>query len=644
MIKLIHKYNKVVTYVFLFVAICFMFSGLGLDMLQGGADGNDYAIKVNDQRVSPQEFARTRDNLTERYRQMFGNNFEAMAKSFNLNITQQAVDSIIDSTLLEQEAARWRFAGSEEAVNEFILTKVFAGREVSQDAIRAMLQNAGMNYKQFSAEIKREASRDAFTNILRDVSFVGDREIEAEYISQETAYSLLTAHVRNEDLISKVPNPSDTELRKLYDSTATTYEIPARVSYEYLVFSPKDFEKEVPVLPQDVEFYYTENSAQFKTPEQARIRSITLLYPKQSDPSAMAAIKAKAKDVHTEALSGKPFIELVQKYSDDLPTKLAGGEKGWIQKGSRDKSFDKAVFSTPAGNVAEIIETDYGFEIVKVEERKEPGQKPFSEVKASIESQIRTREAPSYAAAKAQELVALTKKGAISISEAASSLKLPAPKAATLSQQGQDPDPLLKGLTQKALQIPASDRLIATTVDMGDTTIAIQIKELKEPTIEPFEAVKDKVVQAYKRDEAVKLAERTAKELLAAVSQDPTTLSTAANAKSLKVTGPFDISRANPSNNAVPGLPQDLSADAFASTGAPRALGKTYRSSDGYIVAVVAKVVRPDLKAASTAESIKKYKRNASDSSNNQTLRAVLALLKSRSEIDVDRSLMGADS
>jgi hypothetical protein len=58
----------------------------------------------------------------------------------------------------------------------------------------------------------------------------------------------------------------------------------------------------------------------------------------------------------------------------------------------------------------------------------------------------------------------------------------------------------------------------------------------------------------------------------------------------------------------------------------------------------VTKIVRPDLKSAAAAQIIKKYKQEAADSSNQRTVRTVLALLKSRSEIDVDRSLVGADS
>jgi len=428
---------------------------------------------------------------------MFGDNFEALAKSFNLNVTQQTVDSLVDSTLLNQEAERWGFAGSDEAVAKFIRTQIFAGREVSRESLRGVLQSAGMNYRQFSAQVKEDLARAAFINVVRDVSFIGQRDVESQFIAQETGHSVTTALIQTSVLRGRVPAPSDEALKNRYAATATNYELPAQVSYEYLEFNPKDFEKDVGVLAQDLEFYYTENLNKFKTPEQARVRSIVLLYPKESNPTAMAAVKERAKKAHEEATTGLPFVELVQKYSDDLPSKLAGGDKGWLERGKGEKLLDKAVFATQVGAVAELVETDYGFQIVKVEEKKEAGTRAFAEVKASIENEIRSREAPSYAAAKAQELVALTKKNSISLVQAAESLKLPAPKVATLAQQGQAQDPLIQGLTKRALQIPPSDRRIATTIDLGDKTVALRITEFKEPSIQPFEAVKDKVVEAY---------------------------------------------------------------------------------------------------------------------------------------------------
>jgi peptidyl-prolyl cis-trans isomerase D len=640
MIKLIHRYNKIITYVFLFVAICFMFSGVGLDVLHGGGGTEQYAIKVNDKEISPLEFERARENLTERYRRMFGDQFESIAKSFNLNVTQQTIDSIVDSNLLAQEAAEWGMAGSDDAVNRYLLTKVFAGKEISKDAIRGMLQNLGMNYRQFSSEVKQEVSREAFSNLLRDVSFVSERDVEAQYIRQETTFSLAAATVPVESFAKQVADPSDDALKKVYNETATNYEVPAQVSYEYLSFSAQDYAKDVQVSPQDVELYYTENPSKFKTPEQARIRSITLLYPKESDPKAMGDVKAKAKAVHEEAVSGKPFTELVQKYSDDLPTKLAGGVKGWVERGKGVKAFDKSVFAAQAGAVAELIESSTGYEIVLVEEKKEAGQKPFAEVKDEIERTIRTREAPAYAAAKAQEIVSEARKTSSSLSAVAAAKALPSPKIVAIGSQDIDSDPLLKGLTQKALQLPAADRLIATTVEIGDTTVALQVKEFKEPSIKPLSDVRESVLAAYRKNEGLQLAEKNAKELLEIVKNDPASFESVAKSRGLTVAGPFDISRANPSNPSFAQLSSEMSADAFSSLTAPRALGRPYKDDSGYLIVVVTKVTKPDPKAQAAKESLKKYRDEATQRQSQEAITSTVAMLKLRSNVDIDKALL----
>lgn len=640
MIKLIHRYNKIITYVFLFVAVCFMFSGVGLDVLHGGAGTERYAIKVNDKEISPLEFERARENLTERYRRMFGDQFESLAKSFNLNITQQTIDSIVDANLLAQEATEWGMAGSDDAVNRYLLTKVFAGQDISKEAIRGMLQNLGMNYRQFSSEVKQEVSREAFTNLLRDVSFVGERDVEAQYIRQETTFSLLAARVPLETFIKQVAEPSDEALQKVYNETATNYELPARVSYEYLTFAAQDYAKDVQVAPQDIELYYTENPSKFKTPEQARIRSITLLYPKENDPKAMADVKAKAKEAHEEALSGKPFVELVQRYSDDLPTKLAGGVKGWVERGKGSKAFDKAVFATQAGSVADLIESNTGYEIVLVEEKRDAGQRPFAEVREEIERTIRSREAPAYAAAKAQEIVSEARKTSTPLSAVAAAKGLPAPKTVTLGSQELDPEPLLEGLTKKALQLPAAERLIATTVELGDTTVALQVKEFKEPSIRPLAEVRDAVLAAYRRNEGLQLAEKQAKELLELVTKDPASLESTAQSRGVTVAGPFDISRANPSNPSFTQLSSEMSSEVFSSLTAPRALGRTFKDDGGYLVVTVTKVTRPDPKAQTAKESLKKYRDEATQRQSQEAIASTVAMLKLRSQVDIDQSLL----
>jgi len=641
MIRLVHRHSKIITYVFLFIAFCFMFSGVGIDILHGGQNAQqDYAVQVNDTRLSLAEVARTKENLAQQYRRMFGDNFEELAKSLNLDLNKQALDLLVDSTLLSQEASQWGFAGDEDAVKKYLVTKVFEGKEISEDAVRAFLQGIGMTYRQFSKKVQEEISRQALANVLRDISFVHESEVGNQFIKQETSYEIIAASSEVDSYLAKVPEPSDDELRKLYQSTAVNYEVPARVTYEYLTFQPSDFLNDVPVSAQDVEFFYSENQIRFKTPEQLKVRAIKLLYPKENDPSAMAAVKSKAQAVLEEARSGASFEDLVRKYSEDLPSKLAGGDRGWVSRGLGSKAFEQAVFKAPVGSIADLVEEDFGFEIVKVEDRREPGIKPLEQVRAEIEKTIRSQEAPSYAAAKAREVVELAKKEVTSVAEIAKRLHLPAPKSSVLAQQGDTPDPLLSELTRRAMTLPAEQRLVATVVDIGDTTVALQIREFKEPTTQTFEQARDKVLAAFKKEEARKLSEKAGQDLLQIAQGDPSKLDTEASVRGFKLSGPFTISRANPSTTVFSGLTQEMLTDIFLSKQAPRSLSKAYRSPTSITVAVVKKVEIPVISPTVKDATLDKY-RNEAGQQNAQDTRAItLALLKSRSTIDIDQRLL----
>lgn len=640
MIKLVHRHNKIITYVFLFMAVCFMLSGVGLDILHDGPTQRDYAIKVNDEKISPMEFERARENLTQRYRQMFGDNYEALAKSFNLDLTQQTVDNLVDSSLLTQEAASWGFSGNDDAVKKYIANRIFAGREVSSEAVRGMLQSLGLNGRQFSAQIKKELGREALVNTLRDVSFVSKSEIQSRYTRQETKYSVIAATLAQSDYLAKTTEPSEEDLKKLYEQTATQYDLPARVTYEYLVFQPSDYEKSVQVLPQDIELFYTENQARYQTPEQVRVRSIKLLYPKENDATKMASVKEKAKQAHEEALSGKPFVELVNKYSDDLPSKLSGGDRGWLPRGTSSKAFDQAVFKAAPGTIAELIDEEWGFEIARVEEKKESTPKPFDMVKDEIEKTLRAQEAPSYAAAKAREIVEQAKKASTSVAEVAKSMGLPSPKSSVLSQTGQDPDPLLKGLTQQALMIPASERLIATVVDLGESTVALQIRDFKEPTTPPFTDIREKVRQAWKKDQASKLLEAKAQELIAQASKDPANFATIAKTMNATMTNQFEISPATPTSPSLSTMSPEMREAIFSSRAAPRVLGKPYRAADGLVVGAVVKVTEPDAKPTVASEVLDKYRREAAEQSTQQAIASSITILKTRAKLDIASDLL----
>jgi len=121
MIRLIHKYNRSIAIVFLFVAVCFALSGVGIDVLHDGNRADRPAILVNERSFTEAEVARVVRNNESRYRKMYGDNFDQYAKMFGINVVQQSVDQMIDTELLNQEAAGMGFASDDEAVRRFIL-------------------------------------------------------------------------------------------------------------------------------------------------------------------------------------------------------------------------------------------------------------------------------------------------------------------------------------------------------------------------------------------------------------------------------------------------------------------------------------------------------------------------------------------
>jgi peptidyl-prolyl cis-trans isomerase D len=639
MIKLIHKYNKSIAIVFLFVAACFAISGVGIDILHDGGNVQRSAITVNDKRFSDREFQRAEANTEERYRKMFGDKYAEYRDMFGLNISQQTIDQLIDSTLLNQEASRLGFAGDDDTVRKYILEKIFAQTPYDEGRFRALLQTAGLTFKEFSSEIKNEASRDALVSLLRDAAYVSNKDVQARIIRQETSFNVVAAEIKTSDIAATVPAPSDELLRGYYNSHASSFEVPAKVSYGYIDLSPAAFEKDVPVTQQDVEVYYSEHQPEFTTPEQVRVSEITVLYPKSSDPKLMADTKVKAKTAHEEASTGQPFKDLVGKYSDDTPRKATGGDRGWIERGREAPQFEKVVFATAPGAIAELIETDSGFKIVKVEEKKASSLKPIDAVRAEIEGEIRKAEAPSYAAAKAQELLKIARRDGKSLLEVSGAFGYPVKESKGLSAEGTDPSPEISGLTAKVLQLPTSDRLALSLVESGDSSVLVQVKEFKDASIAPFDEVRAKVTELVKAQEAQKLAEQKAQAVLTAGQAAPANLAAEAQKLGVQVIGPAQLSRADSMVAALPDLTPQISSAIFSTKTAPSIVGRYFPTRNGFIVIAVTGITRPEASKAKTDKELEQYRSEAESEYSQRSLESALLLLKTSATIEVDPAL-----
>jgi peptidyl-prolyl cis-trans isomerase C len=157
------------------------------------------------------------------------------------------------------------------------------------------------------------------------------------------------------------------------------------LAFQYL---QKEVISKIKVTEKDAQAYYDKNPDLFKSPEQVKARHILIQVPKEATDEEKKKLKEKAAEVLTKVKAGEDFAKLAAESSDDPGTKSKGGELGLFSKGSMVPAFEQVAFSLKPGEVSELVETEFGFHVIKVDEKKEAVAEPFETIKEKVTKQV----------------------------------------------------------------------------------------------------------------------------------------------------------------------------------------------------------------------------------------------------------------
>jgi peptidyl-prolyl cis-trans isomerase C len=166
------------------------------------------------------------------------------------------------------------------------------------------------------------------------------------------------------------------------------------------------------VTDDDIKSYYTEHPSDFVTPEKVHVRHIVIAVtnvgpaPKTKeealDKIKKIAVELRSEDIASVQSTKDPavmarlriahFADAAKRYSED-PSAESGGDLGWITKGQTDADFETAAWSLKPGTMSGIIQSKFGYHLIFVEDRQEPGTEPFDSVKSSIREFLITQKA-----------------------------------------------------------------------------------------------------------------------------------------------------------------------------------------------------------------------------------------------------------
>jgi len=144
----------------------------------------------------------------------------------------------------------------------------------------------------------------------------------------------------------------------------------------------------IQVPEEDLKKYYESHKDEFKTPEMVRVRHILVKVDASASEKDKKAAKKKAESILKKIKSGEDFAKLAAEVSDDPGSKQKGGELGFFPRGRMVQPFEDAAFALKPGEVSGLVKTQYGYHIIKVEERKAAGIQSFDDAKESIDQKL----------------------------------------------------------------------------------------------------------------------------------------------------------------------------------------------------------------------------------------------------------------
>lgn len=580
MFEFFRKYNKIVMGV-LFVLIIPSFVLFGVDRYQGDQKGEKVA-RVDGHDITRPEWDMQHRNEVDRIRRQSPN---------------------IDPTLLDSDAARYATlermvrdrvlaaaaAKTNMTVSEERLTRLFA-----EDAGLASFRTAdgrfdrerfqmatGQTPEQYEAAVRGSMATQQVLLGVTGTAFATPAQAQPTLDAFFDRREVQIARFNPADFKSKV-TVSDADIEAYYKDHTAQFQAPEQASVEYLVLDMDAAKKNISVSDADLKSYYEQNSARFGTPEERRASHILITAPPSAPKAERDAARAKAEQLLAEVKKAPAtFGAVARKNSQDPGSAEKGGDLDFVSRGAMVKPFEDALFALKKGEISSIVETEFGYHIIKLDDIKPGVVQPFEQARAAIENEVRGQQATQEFAKAAEAFTDAVYQQPDSLQPAADKLKLTIQKASNVARTPAPgaTGPLASANFIKALFSPDTLERKHNTeaIEIGPNQLASgRIVQYAPARTVPLAEVKDKVRTQLVAEKAAALAKAEGEAKLAAWRS---------NAAGATLAAPVTVSRIDQQSQPQAIVEAALRADA---TQLPAFAGVDL-GADGYAVLRVVK-------------------------------------------------------
>ncbi|MEK8029608.1 SurA N-terminal domain-containing protein [Ideonella sp. DXS29W] len=496
----------------------------------------------------------------------------------------RTLDSLVRERVLRTAVVKENLLISNDRLERLFKTDPqFASIRMPDGRInRDFLSARGMTVEGFEQQLrddlaKRQVLEGVSSSVLPGQAAVGSA---ASALLEQREVQVQAFFARE---LEKTLNPTDAELEAYYKDHQSQFRSQEEARIEYVVLDLDALKKQVVLGEDDLKAYYKNNLQRYSTPEERHAAHILINAPESMAAAEREKAKAKAEALLAEARKNPAgFAELAKKNSDDKGSAANGGDLDFFGRGAMVKPFEDAAFSMKPGEISNLVESEFGYHIIKLLEARGGEAKPFEAVRQQIVDEQSKPKAQELYAASAEQFTNMVYEQSDSLQPVIDKLKLV--KAEATVQRNPKPGatgPLASPkLLEKVFSTDAvQNKRNTDAVETGtNQLVSARVIEHKPERVLPLAEVRERVLAAVKAQQASALAKKEGEARVAALKKSP---------EEAMSQPAIVVSRTDPKQQPRPVVEAVLRAD--ISKG-PAVLGVDL-GDQGYVVARVAKRV-----------------------------------------------------
>ncbi|WP_180129971.1 SurA N-terminal domain-containing protein [Rhodoferax sp. BLA1] len=489
---------------------------------------------------------------------------------------------------------------------------------------RQLAANQGLTPAGFENSVRQTISQQQVEAGIGRSGFVAVAPADVALNAFFEKREVQVASFLTKDYAARV-NPSDADLESFYQANQALFKSPEHAKVEYVVLDMESVKHGIKLAEADLRAYYEQNVARLSGVEERRASHILISAPKDAPAADRQKAQTQAQAL-LKAVRAAPdsFADVAKKNSQDTGSASKGGDLDFFARGAMVKPFEDAAFAMKKGEISDLVESDFGYHIIKLTDVKSPKPRSFEELRPSLENDLKTQQAQRKFAEFA-ELFTNT------VYEQSDSLK---PVAEKLGLEVKTVDHLLRQPATGATGVLASEKFLSAlfapdSVENKRNTEAVEtavnqmaagrVVAYSPVSTLAFSEVKPMVRTRVVESRAVELARQDGMEKLAVWKKEPDKAS---------LPGAVVVSRDQTQNLPTQLLTASLAAD---TSKLPAWVGVDL-GANGYAVARINKVLPHDVASQpNAAQDREQYARwwNAAET------RAYYAALKDRLKVEV---------